>query len=321
MKNNQRAQALVGKKGAWKGLNYTRERFGIIRKIIAHVTVDSWDNVPHVSFTYEPDVTEFIAEYRALKEKHLPEANITLNTLLLKAIVEALKAAPHLNAYLKYNKQSSRGSIDTIEEINISIPSKVDEDTTVTVNLKNANKKSLVEINDFATDIRRRAKKTNFDELYYRLAFDQSMDELKEFKPILVFRRLFAGRIGRDKVHPLKGEKKRDYYAIPETERLTLEDVRRGTLVVTNIGSIMREVDLKVNLLEIIPPQILAIALCPLIEVPRVVKSEEGSKAEIRKVLPICIAFDHRAYDFVALEPFVSKLEEIFASPKVIRSW
>ncbi len=319
---NRSSATIVGNRGMWKGLHFTRERFKIVRKIVAHVTTDSWDNVPHVSFTYEPDVTEFYNQYLVLKQKYQPDHNITLNTLLLKAVVEALKAAPHLNAYVKYNRTNSRGTLDVIEEINVSMPSKIDDNTTVTVNLSNANDKSLVELNGFAADIKRRAQRTNFDELYYRTAFEQSMDELRELKVLFVIRRLFAGRIGKDKVHPLKGKEKKDYYKIPATERLTLEDVRRGTLVVTNIGSIMKDSPVTVNLLEIVPPQVMAIALCALKNAPSVMSTQSGEpKIEVRKVLPICIAFDHRAYDFDAMKPFVSKLDEIFKNPEIIHNW
>ena len=34
--------------------------FGIQRKIIANMTTESWDNIPHIVFNYEPDVTEFV---------------------------------------------------------------------------------------------------------------------------------------------------------------------------------------------------------------------------------------------------------------------
>ena len=319
--NSNKSNMQVGKGGMWDGLHFTRERFKIVRKIVAYATSDSWDKVPHVSFNYEPDVTEFFKQYQLLKQKHSPDHNITLNSVLIKVIVEALKAAPHLNAYVEYNKTNSRGTLDVIEEINISMPSKVDEDTTVTVNMPNVNNKSIVEINNASLDIRRRAQKTNFEELYYRMAFQQSMDELKKLRIVMVLRRLFAGNIGKDKVFHLKGKEKKDYYSIPETERLTLEDVRRGTLVVTNIGSVLRDAPVSVNLLEIIPPQVMAIALAAISEKPIVVKNGGDSTVEVRKVLSMCIAFDHRAYDFDAMAPFVNKLEEIFANPEIIHSW
>ena len=34
-------------------------RFGIQRKIVANMTSESWKTIPHVCYTYEPDVTKF----------------------------------------------------------------------------------------------------------------------------------------------------------------------------------------------------------------------------------------------------------------------
>jgi pyruvate/2-oxoglutarate dehydrogenase complex dihydrolipoamide acyltransferase (E2) component len=316
------SQTIVGTKSLWEGLHFKRERFKIMRKIVAHITTESWDNVPHCSFIYEPDVTEFIAEYKALKNRYSPEQNITFNSLMLKVIVEGLKAAPHLNAYVQYNRTSSRGTVDVIEEINISMPCKVDEENTITINVQNTDKKSLAEINTYVADVRRRAENTNLDELYYRVAFKQSMEELKELKVFLVIRRLFVGRVGKDKVHPLTGKAKAEYDKIPESDRLTIKDVRQGTLVVTNIGSLVRNSPVSIALLEIVPPQVLAIAITSATEKPGVVMDENGKKViKPRSFMPLCIAFDHRAYDFDALVPFINKLDEIFANPKVMQNW
>lgn len=59
-----------------------------------------------------------------------------------------------------------------------------------------------------------------------------------------------------------------------------------------------------------------------MLEKPLVVKKSDGRKEiEARSVLPICIAFDHRALDFGEIVPFMKRLDEIFEHPSVIRSW
>jgi pyruvate dehydrogenase E2 component (dihydrolipoamide acetyltransferase) len=292
-----------------------------MRKIVAHITTESWDKVPHCSFNYEPDVTAFMQEYKVLKSNHLPEQNITLNSLMLKVIVEGLKAAPHLNAYVQYNRVSSRGTVDIIEEINISMPCKVDEKNTITINVQNTHKKSLAEINAYVADVRRRAANTNLDELYYRVAFKQSMEELGELKIPLVIRRLFVGRVGKDKVHPLTGQAKKEYDRIPETDRLTIADVRQGTLVVSNIGSILKDSPLTIDLLEVVPPQAMVVAFTAAKEKPGFVVKNGEKVMEPRLFMSICIAFDHRAYDFDAMVPLIEKFDEIFANPKIMHEW
>jgi pyruvate dehydrogenase E2 component (dihydrolipoamide acetyltransferase) len=314
-------ETVVGNKSLWEGLHYKRERFKIVRKIVAHITAKSWDEVPHCSFIYEPDVTEFLNEYKVLKANNLPEQNITLNSLMLKVMVEGLKAAPHLNAYVQYNKKNARGTIDTIEEINISMPCKIDDENTITINVHNTDKKSLTQLNAYIADVRRRAMNTHLDELYYSVAFKQSMEDLKEGKLLTVARRLFVGRVGKDKVHPLKGSAKKEYYKIPETDRLTIADVRQGTLVVTNIGSIVRKSPISIALLEIVPPQVLAIAITSATEKPGVVTGNGEKVIKPRNFMPLCIAFDHRACDFDAMVPFIEKLDDIFANPQVMHTW
>ena len=71
-------------------------------------------------------------------------------------------------------------------------------------------------------------------------------------------------------------------------------------------------------LLEIVPPQVCAFGVGAVQKKPAVT---EDNKIEIRQILPICIAFDHRALDFGEITPFMKRLEEIFADPEIIFSW
>ena len=75
-------------------------------------------------------------------------------------------------------------------------------------------------------------------------------------------------------------------------------------------------------LLEIIPPQVCAIGIGAIQKKP-VVRRDSHGKDEVApgKVLPICIAFDHRALDFGDIVPFTKKLDEIFEKPEIIHSW
>ena len=49
---------------------------------------------------------------------------------------------------------------------------------------------------------------------------------------------------------------------------------------------------------------------------------ENGNEIiEIRAILPITVAIDHRALDYGDCVPFFEKLDEIFQNPAVIQSW
>ncbi|HOU10322.1 MAG TPA: 2-oxo acid dehydrogenase subunit E2 [Clostridiales bacterium] len=312
-------EVLTGTKGLREGLHYTREKFTLTRKIIAYKTTQSWEKVPHCAFTYEPDATRLLEEYKSLKKNREGDGVLTLNSLMIRILVEALKAAPKLNAYVEYNKKNSRGEIDTIQEINVSMPMKLSNGSTVTVNLRGLEKMDLASIGELVNDTRRRAENTNFVELYYRVAVKELTEDLSKLKVASFVRKIFAGRIGADKVNPLKGDEKKRYYAIPESDRLAIKDVRQGTVVITNIGSLIKGVNGMMSLIEIVPPQIIAFGISPVIEKPGAAQdSIPGSPIEMRKFLPICMVFDHRACDFDALVPLLEKLEEIFRHPEII---
>jgi len=96
------------------------EHFDIQRKIVANMTTESWEQIPHVAYVYEADVTDLMTEFKKLRSTS--KTKITLNTVLMKAIIEGLKAAPVMNSHLNYNRKLVRGELKTFENINISMP-------------------------------------------------------------------------------------------------------------------------------------------------------------------------------------------------------
>lgn len=86
-----------------KKKNHQSEIFDIQRKIVANMTSESWEQIPHVSYLYEADVTDLLKAYRRVKES--TKTNITINTVLIKLIVESLKAAPKLNSHLDFKRR------------------------------------------------------------------------------------------------------------------------------------------------------------------------------------------------------------------------
>lgn len=95
-----------------------------------------------------------------------------------------------------------------------------------------------------------------------------------------------------------------------------------GTVTISNIGSLYKEQKGSFALLEIIPPQVFAVGIGSIQERPGVYFQKNGNKEiGIRKTLPMCLVFDHRAVDFSSIIPFLKKLDEIFAKPYVIHRW
>lgn len=297
------------------------EHFGIQRKIVANMTTESWQNIPHVSYTYEPDVTDFMAQYKLLNNGVEKENKISVNTLMLRVIVEGLKACPAMNAHIDFNRRYVKGVIHTLSEINISLPMVLPTGEMMTINLHNFENKSLTEMVEYIKDVNRRMEKTDLNEAMFEVSLDNTLTGLKQGKIIQTFTRLTGAKLGKHRIKTLSGQAKKDYYSIPEKDRITLRDIEQGSITVSNIGSVYREQRGAASLIEIIPPQVCAIAVGAVQDKPVVVNNGGEKEIAIRQVLPITLVFDHRALDFGDVVPFIKKLDEIFASPEVIHSW
>ncbi len=295
--------------------------FGIQRKIVANMTTESWETIPHAVYNYEPDVTEFMKEYRKLNLNRGGAEKITINTLMLKVITEGLKAAPIMNSHIDYSRRLVRGRIKIFEDINISMPMLMPTGEMMTVNLHNFESKNLDEMTEYISDVTKRLQRTNVNEVMFEVSMDNTIKALKKGRILQTVFRLVGSKTGKYRVKTLTGKDKREYRSIPETHRLTKKDIEQGTVTVSNIGSIYRGQG-SVGLLEIIPPQLCAFGIGAVYDKPVVITDENGEKRiEIRQVLPICIAFDHRALDFGEALPFIKRLDDIFENPHQIHSW
>ncbi len=299
-----------------------KEHFGIQRKIVANMTSESWETIPHVACTYEHDVTDFMEQYQKLNEGAKAEEKITVNTLMLKVIVEGLKACPAMNAHIDFDRKLVRGVIHTLSEINISMPMVLPTGEMMTVNLHNFENKNLDQMVAYLNDVKRRMANSDLNEVMYEVSLDNTMTALKKGKISQTVNRLIGSKTGKHKVKTLKGAAKKRYEAIPKRDRLTKHDIEQGTITVSNIGSVYRSQSGAVTLLEIIPPQVAAIAIGAAKDKPVVIVNEKGEKEiAIRQVMPLTIVFDHRALDFGDIVPFFDKLNEIFENPEVIHTW
>ncbi|MBR1810579.1 MAG: 2-oxo acid dehydrogenase subunit E2 [Clostridia bacterium] len=295
-------------------------RFGIQRKIVANMTSESWRNIPHVSYIYEPDVTEFIKAYKEF-DASLPEGkHVTLNTVVLKAITEAIKVAPQMNAHIHFEKKLVRGKITQYDNIDVSMPWILPDDTMMTINMKDMGNRSLGNMTEYMHETAEKLKKTNLTEAMYSVSMNDTVEALRHGKVVRVMQRLIGSKTNKKhRVTPLSGEAKKRYDAIPDNEKITKDDLKQGTITISNIGSITRGIDGAVALLMIIPPQICAIGISALQKRP-VVETDENGKDVIKvaNILPINVVFDHRALDFGEIKPFLAKLDEIFQNPEQI---
>lgn len=299
------------------------QHFDIQRKIVAHMTSESWKETPHVAYVYEPDVTDFFEEFRAINADGSHASKVTFNTLIMRTIVEGLKFAPMMNSHLTFNDLFVTGKFEMYDNIDISMPWMLpDGNGMMTINLRGCENHTLDDFTDHIAEMSRKINNTNMDEAMYSVSMEKSLLELKELKIPSLLARLIGARLGKHRVRLLGGEEKRAYEATPQEDRLTKEDLRPGTITISNIGSLYPNQSGMVSLLEIIPPQTVAIGVGAVKDAPGVVTGANGEKeVAVRKKLSMCIAFDHRAFDFNAIVPFIKRLDEIFEKPSIIRKW
>ena len=292
------------------------EHFGIQRKIVANMTSESWRSIPHVSYIYEADVTELFACYKEMNSEY--NTKITFNTLILKIITEGLKAAPEMNSHINFNRRLVRGQINTFENINISMPTILPNGKMMTVNLRNFENRDLDDMTSYINDVTKRAENSDLNEALFSVSLHDTLKALGEGHIVKAIYRLIGSKTGKHRVKTLTGKAKKEYEAIPESDRLTYRDLEQGTVTVSNIGSTYLGQKGAMALLEIIPPQVCAFGVGAVQKKPAVT---EDNRIEVRQILPICIAFDHRALDFGEITPFMKKLDEIFENPQIIFSW
>lgn len=299
------------------------EHFGIARKIVSNMTSESWETIPHATMTYNADVTELFKECKKLNADCTDKSKkITINTVMLKIICEGLKAAPKMNTHLKFNRKLVRGCLKYFDHIDISMPMVLPTGEMMTVNMHDMGSKTLTEMTEAINDTIRRANNSDMNEVMFEVSLDNTLNGLKEGKILQAIRRLYGSKTGKHKVKTLSGAAKKKYYSIPITERLTKHDIEQGTTTISNLGSIYREQKGECALLEIIPPQTTAFAINAAQKRPTVVTDENGNDSvEIRTILPLTIAIDHRALDYGDVVPFMRKMDEIFANPQIIQSW
>lgn len=299
------------------------EHFGIARKIVSNMTSESWETIPHAVVTYDADVTALFEQYKKLNEGCTDKSKkITINTVMLKIICEGLKAAPKMNTHLEFNRKLVRGNLKYFDNIDISMPMVLPTGEMMTINMHDMGNKSLTKMTEDINDSIRRAKGSDMNEVMFEVSLDNTLTGLKKGKVLQAIRRLYGSKTGKHKVKTLSGQAKKDYYSIPTTDRLTKHDIEQGTTTISNLGSIYREHKGHCALLEIIPPQTTAFAINSAQKKPVVVTDENGNdKIDIRLIMPITIAIDHRALDYGDMVPFMKKLDSILENPSIIQEW
>ena len=304
-----------------KGLTvHKKQIFDINRRVTAHATQSSWSQAPHATYLYEPDITDFYNHYINYKSKEGKKINITFNTVMLKAISEAIKKSPKLNSLLHYNMKTRVGTTHQLKEISISVPWLLPDCRMITPVIHDVGGKTLTEIAESITDIKRKLHNTNVEVMQYFVAKKELINNLKKFK-LGALNQMFTSFIGKHKINITKKDKQK-YLRTPDNDKITTRDILDSSMLVSNLGSVFKNQRGGITLLDLISPQIFAVAINAIQERPGVYIDKNGSKKiGIRKILPLSLTIDHRALDGADYVPFQDALDKIFTNPTIIDKW
>lgn len=297
--------------------------FGLRRKLLAHKTTEAWRNVPHAAYTLECDVTDFLDELKLFNAAENRPKQVKLNTALLRVMVEGVFAAPQVNAFLEYDHKLKVGTVKQFEHIDINMPWLTEENRLIVVRLPDFGNKSLDEMTDFLEKFKERVDRTNTSKALFEISMRDTRALLKKGKIFEFVNRLRGARKSR-KVSAPPAQKviKKQFEELEFSERLNYKDLDYGTILFSNVGSAANGLIGHVTMMEIGAPQVFACAIGSIQEKPWVIVNEQGEKEiAIRKIIPFCMTFDHRAYDFGDIAPFIRRVDEVFKSPEILHNW
>lgn len=308
------------------GKDDTIEYMTLADKMMSNVFVNGQRNSPTASGVYEADVTELMKVYSRLKGEC--DYRLTFNTIMLKVMVEGLKAAPRLNAHFPYNHIATAGKLIIKKHIDVSMAICKSDGMTFQMKLQQLEDKTLKEIANLAADARERLEKAELDEVMFEVSRQRIIGEMSRGKVVSPWAQAICGSFGKGKVVHLSKTLKSDFLKLtgkkplqPESS-VKMEEFNEGSVCFTNWGAICETPRFNVVSAPMLYPQVFLFSVGKVREETYAYEDENGNvRIGTKQILPLGLNFDHKIGGFHELIPFISKLEEIFNNPEVIRSW
>ena len=141
------------------------ELFNLKSRVSGYILTKAQQNMPTVGYNYEADITKLWDEFQKLKENC--DYALSFNTLMMRVLVEGLKAAPRLNSHIDFNTTSSCGKLVVKEHINIAMPVLTESGDTFPIKVKCAENKSLKELSEQIAELLEKLKKTDVDKVLF----------------------------------------------------------------------------------------------------------------------------------------------------------
>ena len=284
------------------------EYFDISRKIIANMTSEGWKTVPHVCLVYDANVSLLMDVLRRYHRDRASAGKVSFNSVILRILIEGIKTCPKMNGHIRFSPWLVSGKVTTLEHIDISLPITYGDGKMTTINLPHMEDKSIHEIQAMIAAFRARIENTDMDRVLYRTGLEDTFSELRKGKLPKAIGRLLGAKLGPGRVRIDRRK------SAGSEDRLRPENIKQGSITVSNMGSLYKQWEGSCTILEIIPPQLCALAIGA---VQKRAVVDEADNIRAAEIVPITIAFDHRALDTADLIPFMQTLDSVLQD----RAW
>lgn len=292
------------------------EYFDMSRKIIATTTTDSWRNVPHCSIVYEAEAGRLMEIVRGFNDGRSKDERISINSAMLKVITEGIKASPNLNAHVSYCHGLVKGRVTLMEHIDISVPVLYGDGKMMTVKMPHMENRSMRGIQAMMNDYRKRIDQTDMEAVMYMTGLSDTVEGLLHGRVLKAAGRLIGAWTGKSRVMVSAGRMLESMKKGKEGKALAADDIRQGSITVSSLGPLYRNWKGYCAMLQVVPPQVCAIAVGALQKKP----DTENDRVVIREFIPVTIAIDHRAADFSDIVPLMERMDEILADDELIKA-
>lgn len=291
--------------------------FGLRQRVTGYILTKAQKNIPTCGYNYEADLTKFWEEFQNLKATC--GYHLSFNTVMMKVLSEGLKAAPKLNAHIKYNSTSSCGTLVMKKHIDVAMPVVLENGETFPLKVRETENKSLKELAEQIDDLMDRLKKTDIDKVFFEVIAQRTVGLLLTGEFVSTVAQTVTGYVGKHKVAKLKDH----FYRNPrDGSILLMEELNEGSVCLTNWGPLYEGLNGNVTYTPLLYPQTFLMAMGSIRDTDYAFKNEDGVvDIGTKKLLPITLMFDHRIGAFNDVMPFIKKLDEIFQNPEIMREW
>lgn len=293
-------------------------------RLTSNVLVNSQRDIPGTACNFEANVTALWEEFRKLKNECGYE--LTFNTLMLKILVECLKAAPRLNAHFEYNHTATSGRLIIKKHIDVAVAVCLPNGETFQIKVCHLEDKSLEETAFAAEEIKRKLQNTNLKRVMFKVGGQRMLGLASKGKLISTLAQFRSAYFGKAKIAKFSKLFKKKYRTVNTSEKpydgLHADDFTEGTVCFTNWGTLYDKLDMNITYIPPLYPQVFLFATGRVSDKEYVYRDKNGNlQLGTKKILPVCLVFDHKIGGANDIIPFKKKLDEVLENPEIIHTW